>query len=274
MFDTVKDQIWFFDCMWVPDARAGRIFHGLPSDLGEDEVQKRMLDPGGLSSLDSALCRVVSVAALMRRVYPNAPEDERVRLNLLWLPKDFGPQGREGEASILSVFLGAAGKFKPQLVGFGSRRRALEIFLCRSVLNGLSVPSFFRGGGEGSDYYSGQSPWHIDLKEEIGCGGSPECPPLPFIPQLSREEADLAPSLWLDGNIGKIVEFNCRKVLSRYLLWLRLARLRGFLSAEDLDTEEMVFDDMLLSESEKPGMEFLGGYMEKWNGLKEIFANV
>ena len=38
MFTTIGNQVWAFDCEWIPDARAGRILHKLPPAAPDEEV--------------------------------------------------------------------------------------------------------------------------------------------------------------------------------------------------------------------------------------------
>ena len=47
MFKSVKDQIWCFDCEWVPDPMAGRLLYNLPRDRADGEVLKAMWEKGG-----------------------------------------------------------------------------------------------------------------------------------------------------------------------------------------------------------------------------------
>ena len=73
MFKTVAKDVWAFDVEWVPDADAGRRLHQFPQDIEEAEVFEAMWKAGGASEeepmpyLKTVLCRVVSIAAVVRK---------------------------------------------------------------------------------------------------------------------------------------------------------------------------------------------------------------
>lgn len=286
MFKSVKDQIWFFDCEWVPDPKAGRLLYNLPSSVSDEEVLKEMWSRGGATEdnpqpfLKTVLCRVVSVAALMRKVAPasaNLPEEERVKLHLLWLPRDLEDAESRSEASIVGTFINAVGKCKPQLVGFNSRASDLKILFQRAVINGISAPEFCSRPDkpwEGVDYFSKDSDWNVDLMDCLGGWsgrGAPslhEVAVLSGIPGKMDVSGDDVASMWMSGRWREIVEYNCYDALTTYLVWLRMAHLGGYISDEEYETEQMVFTNMLIEEAEKPGLAFLLKYLNEWNRLE------
>lgn len=286
MFKSVKDQIWFFDCEWVPDPKAGRLLYNLPSSISDEEVLKEMWSRAGATEdnpqpfLKTVLCRVVSVAALMRKVAPasaNLPEEERVKLHLLWLPRDLEDAESRSEASIVGTFINAVGKCKPQLVGFNSRASDLKILFQRAVINGISAPEFCSRPDkpwEGVDYFSKDSDWNVDLMDCLGGWsgrGAPslhEVAVLSGIPGKMDVSGDDVASMWMSGRWREIVEYNCYDALTTYLVWLRMAHLGGYISDEEYETEQMVFTNMLIEEAEKPGLAFLLKYLNEWNRLE------
>lgn len=286
MFKSVKDQIWFFDCEWVPDPKAGRLLYNLPSSVSDEEVLKEMWSRSGATEdnpqpfLKTVLCRVVSVAALMRKVAPasaNLPEEERVKLHLLWLPRDLEDAESRSEASIVGTFINAVGKCKPQLVGFNSRTSDLKILFQRAVINGISAPEFCSRPDkpwEGVDYFSKDSDWNVDLMDCLGGWsgrGAPslhEVAVLSGIPGKMDVSGDDVASMWMSGRWREIVEYNCYDALTTYLVWLRMAHLGGYISDEEYETEQMVFTNMLIEEAEKPGLAFLLKYLNEWNRLE------
>lgn len=286
MFKSVKDQIWFFDCEWVPDPKAGRLLYNLPSSVSDEEVLKEMWSRAGATEdnpqpfLKTVLCRVVSVAALMRKVAPasaNLPEEERVKLHLLWLPRDLEDAESRSEASIVGTFINAVGKCKPQLVGFNSRASDLKILFQRAVINGISAPEFCSRPDkpwEGVDYFSKDSDWNVDLMDCLGGWSSRGAPSLHEVAVLSGipgkmdVSGDDVASMWMSGRWREIVEYNCYDALTTYLVWLRMAHLGGYISDEEYETEQMVFSNMLIEEAEKPGLAFLLKYLNEWNRLE------
>lgn len=290
MFKSVKDQIWFFDCEWVPDPKAGRLLYGLPRDMPDEEVLKEMWKRGGATEEDpqpflkTNLCRVVSIAALMRKAVPPEQNDGiPVKHHLLWLPRDVNNVEACGETSIIGTFLGAVGKFKPQLVGFNSRGSDLRILFQRALVNGIAAPEFCRRPDkpwEGIDYFARETDWSIDLMECLGGWSGSSRPPslneiavCSGIPGKMDVCGDDVASMWLAGRWQEIVQYNCYDALTTYLVWLRMAHLGGFVNSEAYEEEQMALNNMLMDEAEKPEMAFLNRYIDEWNRLQEAFEN-
>jgi predicted PolB exonuclease-like 3'-5' exonuclease len=99
--------------------------------MPDAEVFQVMWEQGGATAekprpyLKTALCRVVSVAAVIREQQRNGD----VMLRLTALPKQADQPMAEGE--LISTFLGYVGQQKPQLVGFNSQTSDLPILLQR-----------------------------------------------------------------------------------------------------------------------------------------------
>lgn len=289
MFKSVKDQIWFFDCEWVPDPKAGRLLYGLPRDMADDAVVAEMWRRGGATEdnpqpfLKTNLCRIVSIAALMRKVVPPEQNDGiGVKLHLLWLPRETGNPESNSESALISTFLGAVGKFKPQLVGFNSRASDLRILFQRAVVCGVQAPEFCHRPDkpwDGVDYFAKDNDWSVDLMDSLGGWGGGRPPSLNEIAVLSGIPGkmdvcgDDVAGMWLSGRWREIVQYNCYDALTTYLVWMRMAHVGGFLSADAYEEEQMALNNMLLEEAEKPGMEFLNRYIDEWNRLQEETAN-
>ena len=287
MFKSVGDQIWFFDCEWVPDPRAGRLLYGLPAEMPDADVMKEMWQRNGATEenpqpfLKTNLCRVVSIAVVMRRVAPPGakldPED-KVKLHLLWLPRDVSNPAHCSEASIVGTFLQSIGKYKPQLVGFNSRASDLKILFQRALVNGITAKDFCKRPDkpwEGVDYFARDNEANIDLIEILGgwsMKGSPslnEIAVLSGIPGKIGVCGDDVAGMWLGGKWKEIVQYNCFDALTTYLVWLRMAHLGGFVDDEDYETEQMILQNMLMEEAEKPDMGFLNQYIDEWERLQE-----
>lgn len=67
MIKNIPNEVWAFDCEWVPDIEAGRLLYHLPDDLPTQEVLRVMWEQGGATQdnptpfLRTLLCRIVSV---------------------------------------------------------------------------------------------------------------------------------------------------------------------------------------------------------------------
>jgi predicted PolB exonuclease-like 3'-5' exonuclease len=278
MIKNVMKRVWAFDIEWVPDPDAGRVLYDLPPDTAAEETMKVMWEKGGASEEDptpflkTAICRVVSVAALERREQP----DGSVRLNLMALPRDPADSTQSSEASVVGTFLDALGKSRPQLVGFNSLQSDLKILIQRGLILGLSAPGFCERPDkpwEGIDYFARGSDWNIDLKEIVGGWGlsSPSLHEIAVqsgVPgKMGVDGNDVAP-LWLAGDLDRIVRYNECDALTTYLVWLRLAHFAGFFDDTAYGREQGLVMELLQTEIAMGGREHLEEYLEAWNRLR------
>lgn len=263
---TIADEVWAFDCEWIPDVRAGRLVYGLPDDCPDDEVMRVMWKEGGATEenpqpfLKTIYSRVVSIVALIRR----RCKDGRVKLFLQALPENPDDPAQD-ERYVLRRFLneGVASK-NPQLVGFNSRNADLRILLQRSFVNGLREPELLER--------MGRKPWEnsdVDLMDTLaGYGKSYGCSlndvaRLSGIPgKLDMTGYDVC-AAWYGGRRREVVEYNCFDVLTTYLVWLRFMFFAGRLSPEEHGLEQRRVRDLLETEIGR-GMDFLHTYKEAW----------
>jgi predicted PolB exonuclease-like 3'-5' exonuclease len=279
MIKNVKNRVWAFDLEWVPDPLAGILLYDVGPDVtDQSEVMRVMWEHGGATEEDptpflkTALCRVVSVAALERRQL----RDGSVKLNLMALPRDPMSQEETDETHIVGTFLAALGKNRPQLVGFNSLSSDLKILIQRGLILGLSAPDFCERPEkpwEGVDYFARGSDWNVDLKEIVGGWGlaSPSLHEIAVqsgIPgKMGVDGNDVAP-MWLAGDIERIVRYNECDAITTYLVWLRVAHLAGFFDDEAYAREQQAVADLLQIEIAKGGREHLEEYIEAWNQLR------
>lgn len=294
MFKSIWDQIWFFDCEWVPDPKAGRLLYRLPREMPDNEVLAEMWKRNGATDddpqpfLKTNLCRLVSIAAVMRRTVTPQPgqqldPENKVKLNLLWLPRDVNSPENTAEASIVGSFLQAVGKYKPQLVGFNSRASDLKILFQRAFVNGIVAKDFCKRPEkpwEGIDYFAKDNDCHVDLMDVLGGFSSRNTPSLNEVAVLSGIPGkigtcgDDVAGMWLEGKWREIVQYNCFDAITTYLVWLRMAHLGGFISDEDYEIEQEILNDTLLSEAEKDGMSFLNNYIDEWERLRQAYSEL
>lgn len=277
MFKTIGKEVWAFDLEWCPDPVAGRVLYSLPEDMPDTEVVAEMWTRNGATEEDpmpflkTVLCRVVSIAAVQRKVKGNG----EVELNLLWLPRDAADAEQSAEASIVGKFLQAVGRYKPQLVGFNSANADLKILIQRAAVLGLEAPGFCQRPDkpwEGYDYFSRQSEAHIDMMDILGAWGKGsvslnEIATLSGIPGKMDTRGDDVPLLWLKGHWTDIVRYNCYDALTTYLVWLRLAHLGGYFNADQYGEEQERVREMIMTLSEDPAHEYLGRYFDEWERL-------
>ena len=271
MFKSVHYNLWAFDIEWVPDAIAGRKIYDLPETLSEIEVWEVMWKEAGGDSdnprpfLKTALCRIVSIAAVVRKVV-----DGRSKLLLMSLPDNLADSEENNEASIIQRFLDGVGRGRPQLVGYNSINADVKILIQRGVANGITAPGFSKRPNkpwEGFDYFSKASEGHVDLSNIVGGWGKSmpslnEMATISGIPgKLDMSGSDVADK-WLDGKLEQIVQYNEFDALTTYLLWLRLAYFGGHFDDEEFGQEQQLVRDLLLENvTKKPHLQT---YIDSW----------
>jgi len=286
MFRSVPPHVWAFDLEWVPDLGSGRRAYHLPPDMPDAQVYEAMWaaareaaakNGGNHPAEDShpylktMLCRVVSVAAVVRRVH----DDGRVTVSLVSLPG--GPEPLP-ERELVGRFLRGIGDAnpRPQLVGFNSREADVPILIQRGIAQGVSAPGFCHRpekSWDGPDYFNKYNEAHIDLKEVVGGWGKATPKLHEFacacgIPGKIDTSGDNVIDLWLAGDVRRIVEYNEFDALTTYLLWLRAAHFAGHFPAEAHAAEvERVRD--LLRRRIADGQAHLGRYLARWEEMNE-----
>lgn len=283
MFKTILNTTWAFDVEWVPDQLAGRLLHGI-EDVGATEraILERMWKEGGASEEDptpflkTIMCRVVSIAVLERRVLEGG-----VSLRLLSLPKDVSDPGASSERAILSAFLDAIGRFKPQLVGFNSSDADLKILIQRALVNRISARDFNDRPDKpwlGTDYYARDNDCHVDIKQVVSAWGKGtpslhELATLCGIPGKMDMDGDAVAEAWLSGRHQTIVDYNECDAVTTFLVWLRLAHFGGKISSEQYEYEENEVRELLMREADENGKQHLGRYLDEWHRLESIIEH-
>jgi predicted PolB exonuclease-like 3'-5' exonuclease len=274
MLKFVANEIWAVDAEWIPDIPTGRRVYDLGPEVTDLDVLHHMYRAGGASEaeprpyLKTVLCRVVSVAAVIRRKDDSGSVSHR----LASLPRYGAPA--MPEADLLQRFLASIGKTKPQLVGFNITEADMPILLQRAVVCGVTAPNFCARPDkpwEGTDYFTRYSDWLVDLRQLYG-GWGRSTPSLHELACAARipGKIDLAGAqmidLWLQGDIASIVAYNEFDALTTFLLWLRTVRLAGLISADEADAEETDLR-RYLTDLMAHGRQYLDAYLKKWDAL-------
>src|SRR6185369_15475879 len=218
MIKSVRDRVLAFDLEWVPDPLAGRLLCAVAESAEPEAVMRAMWERGGATEADptpylkTALCRIVSVAAVQRRARPGG----EVSVSLLSLPEDVDDPAQASERSIVGRFLEGLGKNEPQIVGFNSHDADLRILVQRAVILGLRADRFAARPDKpwlGRDYFARDSEWSLDLKRLLGGFGksTPSLHELAVqsgIPGKFEVAGEQVHRLWLEGDLRRIVEYN------------------------------------------------------------------
>lgn len=282
MFKTVADRVWAFDAEWVPDPLAGRLLYDVPEEVTEPaKVLEAMWLAGGATEEDptpflkTVVCRVVSIAAVERRVEP----DGEVVLHLMSLPRDPEDEAQAAENGVVGTFLDAVGRYRPQLVGFNSVHSDLKILLQRGVILGLREAGFCARPDkpwEGIDYFARSGEGHVDLREVLGGWGKAtpslhELAVLSGIPGKMDVDGNQVASLWLAGELKRIVDYNELDALTTYLVWLRVAHFAGHFSTAEYREEQQRVRELLLSLGEEKAN--LREFLSEWDRLQGLVAS-
>ncbi len=278
MIKAVKDRVWAFDAEWVPDLLAGRLLYDIPEDVSDPEaIMRVMWEKGGATEEDPTpflklvQCRVVSIAAVERRVKTNG----EIVVHLLSLPRDPADENERLESSVLGTFLDAIGEHRPQLVGYNSQQSDLSIFVQRGMVLGLRAAGFSRRPEkpwEGIDYFARGSDWNIDLRDVLaGFGrGIPSLHELAVqagVPGKMEVDGNEVARLWLEGRYAEIVAYNEYDALTTYLVWLRVAHFAGHFSKTEYAEEQQRLRALVERESESSERAHLRAYLEEWDRL-------
>lgn len=275
MLKLLHHEVWAFDAEWVPDVETGRRVYGLPDQMSDAAVMAHMWRRGGATLEDpqpylkTVLCRVVSIATLIRRV-----RGGRIELHLRSLPRPEDPEMTEGE--LLSTFLNALGESRPQVVGYNSQDADFPILVQRALAQRVRAPGFCQRPAkpwEGVDYFARGSDFHVDLREQLGSWGKGtprlhEIATACGIPGKLDVDGAGVVDLWRRGELRKIVQYNEFDALTTYLLWLRVVNLAGLRTETEVAAEERQLEEVLEAQASEPGHEHLLHYLEAWRVLR------
>ncbi len=271
MIRSLHDEVWAFDCEWVPDLQAGRLLYQLPDDLPSHEVLRIMWEQGGATAenptpfLRTLFCRVVSIAMVVRRTYKNG----EVQLFLQALPENPDDESQDETYILKRFLLDGLSTRNPQLVGFNSRNADLRILTQRAITNGLSLKNL-------SDRLDAK-PWEsmdVDLMEMLSGFGKNyavslhEIATLSGIPGKLDTTGDDVCGLWYRGRRREIVQYNCFDALTTYLVWLRMALFSGRFTEDEYRTEQRRVRTLIEERLQKPENAFLRKYLTAWQDLK------
>lgn len=280
MFKTIQPKVFSFDVEWTPDPVAAEILTGVkqhpPHSL--PAAFRSIWDYGGATDdnlqpyIKTILCRVVSIAGILREQLPN----QSPTLRLISIPTDPSSKEKSSEPKVLEAFFKAVGRSQPQLVGYNSLNADLPILLQRGIIQGISSHGFGKRPDkpwEGIDYFVQGGEYHIDLATILGkYKNTPslhEAATLSGIPGKINVSGDSVADMWLIGKLKQIVEYNEFDAFTTHLLWARIAHFADLLNDEDYELELELIRE-LLEEEIQNGKEHLSLFVEEWDRLLEI----
>lgn len=273
MLKFLPDHVWCFDAEWIPCVDTGRRVYGLDPAMPDADVMAHMFAKAGATDenprpyLKTALCRIVSIAAVKRMT-----DGIGAKLDLVSLPK-LGA-GKNDEREILSSFLTSAGRTRPQLVGYNSVSADVPAIIQRALVHRVAAPKFCARPNkpwEGVDYFAKHSDYNVDLKDLVACFGYGKATPslnemaaACGIPAKGEVSGASVLDLWLAGKVAEIIRYNQRDALTTYLLWLRIALLSGKVTREQFEDGETWLARMLIEMWRTEQREDLFAFVTEW----------
>lgn len=270
MIRSIPKLVWAFDCEWIPDAVTGRKVYFLSSDTLDEDVYALMWKEAGATEEDPQpflkliLSRIVSVSIFSRLSH----EDGSVTVDLFSLPDD---HTRIEEKILIERFLNGIGKKQPQLVGFNSHDADLPIMIQRAIALGVTSPQFSKRPAkpwDGYDYFSKSSEAHLDIRALVagwGKGASPSLHQFAVasgIPGKLGVDGNQVFTLWQEGKMQEIVDYNECDAITTYLVWLRMVYFSGLFTADQYyEEQKLVYAYLCKFEGNK---EHFRKYIQAW----------
>lgn len=283
MIRSVNDTVITFDCEWIPDVSAARFLDRDVADATDEQCLESLWQMNDATPenphpfLKFSQSRIVSIAMVVRKsVQGRLPE-----LSLAWLPKNVKDETQLTERHIISTFLAALERRKPQLVGFNSKNADLRILMQRALVLGIPAKGLLERPPkpwEGYDYFARDNDGSIDLMELItgpsfnrpASIGLHESCVLSGIPGKFHGHGDEVYAYWQNGEVDQIVQYNCFDAISTYLLWLRIVWISGHFSTAQYEDEVNHTREFLMGLCEAPETAFVEQYVAEWDRLTTL----
>ena len=285
MLKTLADNVFSFDVEWDTRPKSGEILHGVDASTGPGDNARAAFealwagarkdsDPADFQPyLKTILCRIVSLAGILREGLPGG----RASLKLVSLPVDPSDPVKSTEKVILTSFMNAVGRRKPQLVGYNSAQADVPIIVQRAIVHGLPGAGFSERPAkpwEGVDYFDARnSEYNVDLADAMGQyrdrPSLHQAATLSGIPGKIDVSGDSVAEMWLTGKLDEIVAYNEFDAFTTHLLWARVAHFSGLLNTDQYQAEQELVRSLLQSEIEN-GKIHLQKFVTEWERLQAI----
>ncbi len=277
IFKSVGPEVWVYDCEYAPCLETARREYRLPNTMPDQEVLAEMYARNGATPenpkpmLKLHQNRLLSISAVKRK-----ESKDGVTLTLRTMSVD---QPGMTERQMIENFLQSVGTVRPQLVGFASRKFDLPVLFQRALIQDCVIPAFCRRPAkpwEGTDYFAQFSDDHIDLLLVLASNNwGKAMPSLDEIAlscgipgKLGMCGADVAEAV-MAGRIKEVAQYNELDALTQYLLWLKLARMSGWVSLDGYDRERRQLWDLLVKLVDA-GKDHLQLFLDEWNKLSPL----
>lgn len=255
-------NVLVFDIETVPDTAGGaRLYdlHGLADADIARAMTTKQLQKNGSDFLPLHLHRIVAISVVLRNA-------EQLKV---W---SVGEEDSD-EGELIKRFYEGLEKFTPTLVSWNGGGFDLPVLHYRSLIHQVAAASYWEVGDEVRDFrynnYLSRFHWrHIDLMDVLAGFVPRAAAPLTEVAQLLGLPGKLGMDgggVWdafCQGGIDKIRAYCEVDVLNTYLIYLQWEKVRGNLTAANLQNEFDLVKKYLAQASQKHFKEFL----DAWQG--------
>lgn len=252
-------NIFVFDIETVPDIKSGRILYNLDSDKNDREVAEIMLAKRQEKNVNSTflplhLQRIVAISVALR-----TKNQFKV-----------GSMGNidSDEPVLIEGFFKCIEKYLPTLVSWNGSGFDLPVLHYRSLLHGISSPSYWNVGDDDAsfrwnNYLSRYHYRHTDLMDVLAAYQNRANAPLTEIAVMLGLPGKLGmdgSQVWdyfLDKKLAAIRNYCETDVLNTYLIYLRFELIRGNLSFEAYQKEYTYVREKITEENKPHFKQFI-----------------
>jgi len=233
-----REPVLVFDIETIPDTGGARRLHGFDAALPDADVEQAMLAlrraAKGSDFQPPHVQKIAAIACCLRN-------GEELRV---WSLGD----AEAGEAELIQRFFDGIEKYHPVLVSWNGSGFDLPVLHYRALVHGLAAPRYWDTGhferDSKWDSYIGRYQFrHTDLMDVLALYQARNYVPLSEMAQLcgfpgklGMDGSKVAAAV-RNGQLDAVRAYCETDVVNTYLVYLRFQRLRGLLSADELNDE-------------------------------------
>ncbi len=263
----MSETVLAFDIETIPDLELGSRLYGLgglpDSEQFEAMLHKRRQDASGSEFMPIHLHRVIVIGLVLKTT-------DGLRCFSLGA-------GVPSERERIERFFSGLERWVPRLVSWNGTQFDLPVLNYRALRYGISAPRYWETGEHHSDFrynnYLSRFHWrHTDLMDVLGGyqGGRnavrlAEAAQLVGLPGKMGFAGDQVLNAFLNSDLEKIDRYCETDALTTYLLFLRLEKMRGRLTASEFRAASEEVITYLEEQTEPYWCDFLSGWdLTRW----------
>ncbi len=249
-------NVFVFDIETIPDTQAGRRLYGLQGR--DEEVAQAMFafvrSESQREFLPLHLHKIIAISVVLAT-------DERIKV---W---SLGDESSD-EAELIARFYKGIEHYVPTLVSWNGSSFDLPVLHYRTLLHGLSAPSYWETGERDTrfrwnNYLSRYHYRHLDLMDVLSAYQPKACAKLTEIAVMLGFPGKMGMSgeaVWpayVAGDLASIRNYCETDVINTYLIYLQFELMRGNLAPTAKDHKHQQLKESLLAENKPHLTEFV-----------------